>query len=60
MTPMQRKDFIANSLLSKGVNKTSIIAILCNAYTESAQRFDPALTQFGMDHDFADGCGVGI
>lgn len=60
MTPKQRKDACANALLSMGVNKTSIIAILCNGATESAHTFNPALTQFGMDHAFSAGCGVGI
>lgn len=60
MTPKQRKDACANQLLSMGVNKTAIIGILCNGATESAHTFNPALTQFGMDHAFSRGCGVGI
>lgn len=47
MTPNERKDYIANLMLKRGVNKNSIIAMLCNAYTESAQTFDPKQNQFG-------------
>lgn len=58
----QRKDMCANALLAKGVNKTSIIAILCNAYTESAGTFDPKLTEYGRQAIFSDsyafGCGI--
>lgn len=47
VTPNERKDYIANLMLKRGVNKNSIIAMLCNAYTESARTFDPKIKQFG-------------
>ena len=43
VTPNERKDYIANLMLKRGVNKNSIIAMLCNAYTESAHTFDPKI-----------------
>lgn len=62
MTPKQRKDYVANCLLSEGVNKTSIIAICCNAVTESAHTFDPKLTEYGrqpiFSNSYAFGCGI--
>lgn len=47
MTPMERKDYIANCLLKRGVNKTSIIAILCNGYHESGHTFSPTQGEYG-------------
>ena len=61
-TPKQRKDMVASDLLSMGVNKTAIIAILCNAVTESAHTFDPKLTEYGraiiFSNSYALGCGI--
>lgn len=61
-TAKQRKDMCANYLLQAGVNKTSIIAILCNAVTESAHTFDPKLTEYGKQPIFSNsypfGCGI--
>lgn len=47
MTPNQRKNLIANDLLQMGVNKTAIIAMLCNAYVESGHTFSPFQKEWG-------------
>ena len=47
MTPTQRKNLIANDLLQMGVNKTAIIAMLCNAYWESGRTFSPFQQEYG-------------
>lgn len=54
MTPTQRKNLIANDLLAMGVNKTAIIAMLCNAYTESGGTFSP------FEEEWGGGGGFGI
>lgn len=53
MTPNERKDYIANCLLKRGVNKNSIIAILCNGWWESGRTFSPTKHEVG-------GAGYGI
>lgn len=46
-TMQERKDYAAQCLLARGVNKTTIIAILCNGYHESGGSFSPTQSQWG-------------
>lgn len=46
-TMIERKNYAAQCLLARGLNKTTIIAILCNGYHESAGSFSPTQGQIG-------------
>lgn len=46
-TMVERKNYAAQCLLARGLNKTTIIAILCNGYHESAGSFSPTQGQIG-------------
>ena len=46
-TMVERKNYAAQCLLARGLNKTTIIAILCNGYHESAGSFSPTQSQIG-------------
>lgn len=46
-TMVERKNYAAQCLLARGLNKTTIIAILCNGYHESGGSFSPTQGQWG-------------
>lgn len=46
-TMIERKNYAAQCLLARGLNKTTIIAILCNGYHESGGSFSPTQCQIG-------------
>lgn len=54
----ERKDYIATCLKASGVVNSSIIAILCNAATESAHTFNPGQWEIGQPHDYYHGFGI--
>lgn len=46
-TMQERKNYAAQCLLARGLNKTTIIGILCNGYHESWATFSPTQGQVG-------------
>lgn len=54
----ERKNYIATCLKASGVANSSIIAILCNAATESAHTYNPGQWEIGQPHDYNHGFGI--
>ena len=45
-TLYERRDYIAQCLLERGLNKTSIIAIMNNGYIESGRTYSPTVGEY--------------
>lgn len=54
----ERKNYIATCLKASGVAESSIIAILCNAATESGHTYNPGQWEIGQPHDYGHGFGI--